>query len=157
MLLYCPAVTIKKWPLFTYVMCTTLHNSCRFHLMFIMSLLRSITCGLYTIKQAHALNWVTADTICPPLHGMTTSWNVCVDLNGHQILSFGICFTLLYIIPWLNTNFIRINDLTFTSCLNSCAAMTSIVIATDQLEDYGWCNRVVMRPPFCVLKCFLQN
>jgi len=54
-------------------------------------------------------------------------------------------------------NLIRINDLAYTSCLNSCAAMTSILFATDQFEEDGWCNRAVIRPPFCVLKCFLQN
>lgn len=56
------------WPLFTYVVCTTLYNSCRFRLMLIMSLLRLITCGLCNIKQAHEPNWVTVDTRCPPLH-----------------------------------------------------------------------------------------
>jgi len=87
--------SLKMWPLFIYVVYTTLYKSCRFHLMFIMSLLRSITCGHRNIKQAHALNWVTVDTTCPPFHRLSTFWNLCADLNGHQIHSFGICFTLL--------------------------------------------------------------
>jgi hypothetical protein len=148
---------LKKWPLFTYVMCTTSYNSCRFHLMFIMSLLWSITCGLCKIKLAHALNWVTVDTICPPLHGLSLPGTYVLILMDTKFILSRYVLRFSYIIPWLNINFIRINDRTFTSCLNSCAAMTSTAIATDQLEYYGWCNRVVLRPPFCLLKCFLQN
>jgi len=33
--------------------------------------------------------------------------------------------------------------------------MTSTLFVTDQFEDDGWCNRVVIWPPFCVLKCVL--
>jgi hypothetical protein len=145
--------SLKMWPLFTHVMCTTLYNSCRFHLMFIMSHLWSITCGLCNIQQAHALNWDTVDTTI----GCQLPGTYVLTLMDTKFILSGYDLLFLYLIPWLHINFIRINDITLTSCLNPCAAMTSTVFATDQFEHDGWCNRVVIRPPFCVLKCFLQN
>jgi hypothetical protein len=145
------------WPLCTYVMYTTLYNSCRFHLMFIMSPLRPITCGHYNIKQVHVLNWVTVATTCPLSIGCQLPRTCVLTLMDTKFILSGYVLRFLHLIPWLKIHFIRINDLTFTNCLNSCTAMTSTLFATDHFEDEGWCNRAVIRPPFCVLKSFLQN